>query len=266
MAVQFENPPIVELTIAVYFDPAITDLQSEHIGLFWHEIRDAFPAVDQEHPMRAPAGSSDFDPHTTNSNELFPMPMYHFVGKDDASLIHIQKDAFMFGWHSQDQKYIGYNNGIKPAFDKYYDLFSSFVHSELNIETPNIKVCELSYLNIIEKSEVWTTLKDTKQIIPSFSMLDFGMQDSEQQFFNCRYYYSVAPDLQINININNAVSTQQADMTALLFGIKVRGQPAYGTKSSADDWFKRAHDVATKCFMGLTNQECHTKLWGLRET
>lgn len=265
MAVQFENPPIAELTIAVYFDPAITDLQSEHIGLFWHEIRDAFPVVHQEHPTRAPAGSSDFDPHITNSGEIFPMPMYHFDGKDNASLIHIQKDAFMFGWHSQDQKYIGYNNGVKPAFDKYYDLFSSFVHSELNIETPNIKVCELSYLNIIEKSEVWATYKDTQQIIPSFSMPDFGVQDSEQKFFNCRYHYSITPDVHLNVNINNAVSARQPDMTALLFEIKARSQPTHRTKTSADDWFERAHDAAVKCFMGLTNQEYHTRFWGIQE-
>jgi hypothetical protein len=39
MSVKFKNPPINELVIGVYFDGEVPSLRSEHIGLFWGEVK-----------------------------------------------------------------------------------------------------------------------------------------------------------------------------------------------------------------------------------
>ena len=43
--------------------------------------------------------------------------------------------------------------GIKPTFDKYYDVFSNFVYRELNFAELNVERFELTYVNIIPKTE-----------------------------------------------------------------------------------------------------------------
>jgi hypothetical protein len=50
---KFKFPPINELVIGVYFNTPLLGLRAEHIGLFWHGIRDAFPKVSQTGPIVA---------------------------------------------------------------------------------------------------------------------------------------------------------------------------------------------------------------------
>ena len=86
----FKNPPINEVVIATYFSSPLSGLRTEHIGLFWAQIKNEFPSALQRPPVPLE--------ELTAGSEVFPTPRYWFVSADDASLLQVQKSAFMFNW------------------------------------------------------------------------------------------------------------------------------------------------------------------------
>src|SRR5690554_3197923 len=115
MTIKFENPPINELIIATYFNQLMTNMSSEHIGLFWSRIRREFPKIQQQLPV---GGDPLFDVH---GNDVFPMPRYWFMSDDHANLIQLQKNAFMFNWRRKDSDYPHFDENLKVRFDEYFN-------------------------------------------------------------------------------------------------------------------------------------------------
>lgn len=259
MPVHFDNPPINEVVIATHFDPPMTALRNEHIGLFWREIRDDFPSVQQRFPTVPPI----LPPMDTEDDEIFPMPRYWFIAGDDINLLQIQKDALMLNWRRMNANYPGYSR-IKAVFDRYYTVLSDFVATEFGIGL-GITSCELTYVNVLEPSELWSASRDTERVINSFWVPDAGLPLLVYPDFNCRFGYHVEDDLRIDIAMRSGVAVQQPNIPTLAFEIKATGQPEPRTKSRADAWFDRAHDAVGKCFLHLTTSEVQ-KLWGIKET
>ena len=161
MSVYFKSPPINEVVIATYFKPAV-ELRSEHIGLFWAQIKSEFPLVRQQPPVgtEIPMGG-----------DVFPMPRYWFTADDGISLIQIQKNAFMFNWRRREDEYPRYHK-IKPCFDKYYSLFSEFISAEVPSSEQAIDMCELTYVNAVRSG--------TTSHVHSTPILVFEIKATEQ--------------------------------------------------------------------------------------
>lgn len=258
MPVHFDNPPINEVVIATHFDPPLTALRNEHIGLFWREVRGDFPYVQQRRPTTPPVPPT----RDTEDAEIFPMPRYWFVAGDDINLLQVQKDALMLNWRRRGAAYPGYTR-IKPAFDRYYTVLGDFVAAEFGTGL-GIDSCELAYVNVLEQSDFWSVPSDTGRVITSFWAPDAGLHSHDYPDFNCRFGYQVAGDLRIDIAIRSGVAVQQPDTLLLIFEIKATGRPGSQTKSRADVWFDRAHDAVSTCFLRLTTPEAH-RLWGIKE-
>ena len=253
-SIVFENPPINEVVISTYFNPLLSDLRSEHIGLFWEKIRNEFPVVRQQLPVGI------IRPEVS-ANEPFQMPRYWFIADDEITLIQIQKNAFIFNWRRIDDEYPRFYRNIKPTFDKYYGLFSEFVRTELNTAEPTIGLCELNYVNALERCEFWSGPQETATIIPSFSILEPGINFSDSPDFNCNYAYRITTDLQLNINIRNVVKDQQQNELVLIFEIKASGRVGQIAKSGTDEWFERAHNAIIECFVGMTSPDIQKRYW-----
>ena len=261
MSITFENPPINEVVVSTYFTPQLSDFRSEHVGLFWEKIREEFPVARQQ-PPTASLMASGLD---VNADELFPMPRYWFIADDDISLIQIQKDAFMFNWRRRDDAYPRFHRDIKPTFDRYYGLFSEFVREEVQIEAPSIDLCELTYINALERCEFWEGPQDTTKVIPSFPILSPGISVLGSPEFHCNYHYRIEADLQLNIGIRSGIMAQQMDAPVLIFEIRASARLGQVTKSEADEWFERAHDCIIRCFAGMTDQDIQRSYWELQE-
>ena len=261
MPAEFVSPPINEVVISTYFNPPLTDFHSEHVGLFWERIKNEFPIV-QQHP---PVGL-DLE---VASDGLFPMPRYWFISHNEVNLIQFQKNAFMYNWRrrSEEDQYPGYHAGIKPTFDKYYGVFVEFVRKEISGDEPKVDLCELSYINTLEQNDFWGGLHNTPLVIPSFSILNLETGSSETTEslgmlgFNCNYGHFVSPDMQVHVGIRSGNKKQQPDVPILVFEIKGSGRLGQITKSGADEWFDRAHDVVENSFVGMTSKEVRHDVW-----
>ena len=256
MSMDFNNQPVDEVVAAVYFNPPVPAFHNAHVGLFWERIRREYPAVRQA-PVAGPPMEMEPDP----SDALFPMPRYCFVSEDGASRIQIQKNAFVFNWsRGESNEYPGFDGGIKPAFDRGYQLFDEFVSVELNVRRPSIDFCELAYFSTVEQGEFWRGPEDTRRVIPSFSPLSPGMEH-RQLGFNCSYAYEISSDLVLDMTVRSMAP----DKTSLMLDIVARGFLDQAPKSGADEWFERAHGVILHCFTNMTNPDIRERYWDMEE-
>lgn len=256
MSMDFRNQPIQEVVVAVYFEPPISVLHNAHVGLFWERIRHEYPAVRQ---VRIAGPPMEIEPDP--SDALFAMPGYRFVSGDGASLIQIQKNSFAFIWNrSESSEYPGFQEGIKPAFDRGYHIFDEFVGVELKVGKPSIGFCELACFNTVEKGELWRGLEDMQRVVPSFSPLSAGTE-GRNLGFNCSYAYEISTDLVLDIAVRNMVP----DETSLTIDITARGFLGQASRSNADEWFERAHGAVLRCFVNMTNPDIRKRCWGMEE-
>ncbi len=186
------------------------------------------------------------------------MPRYWFISANDTNVIQVQKNAFMFNWRLRNEEYPRFYREIKPAFDKYFGLFSEFVRTETNVENLSVDLCELAYINTLERSEYWTGPRDTTNVFPSFSMLTLGDNPSGSAEFNCNFAYRPSPEMQLNIAIR---SGQGQNGPILIFEIRARGRLGKVEKSRADEWFGRSHAAITHCFLDITSQDIQNRYW-----
>lgn len=251
MVIKFKKPPINEVVIGTYFNPPLVDLKAEHVGLFWSDIRGEYPVLSQQPPIGV---------IIETPLEIFPMPRYWLASKDDATLIQIQKNAFLFNWRKREETYPHYDS-VKARFDKNFQLFSDFVGVEIGIQNLSIEVCELSYVNIIKPCEFWNSLDDTSNVIPSFKFSDSGVSEALRKDFNHVTIYKIDDKLSLTVTIKSGRTATNLDQSCLIFEIKATGRLGTASKSQADKWFSQAHKTIISCFTRMTNSDIQKKFW-----
>ncbi len=253
----FKNPPLNEVVIATYFSSPLSGLRTEHIGLFWAQIKNEFPSALQRPPVPLE--------ELTAGSEVFPTPRYWFVSADDASLLQVQKSAFMFNWRRRDDAYPRFRT-IKPQFDNYYNLFVNFARADLQSAEPTIDLCELTYINAIRGCEFWNAPSDTPNIIPSFSLIVPGIAECVSSGFSCSFSFETATDVQLNVGVRSGMTVEEPIGPILLFEIKATAKFGTATKATADSWFVRAHAAIMDCFLNMTDPTIQDKHWQRVET
>lgn len=259
MELKYKNPPINELIIGVYFDQPIALLRSEHIGLFWSEIKKDFPKVQQQpelnFPLAGPSITIQF-----GIDEAVPMPRYWFISQNDDFLIQIQKNAFIVNWRKRHNEYPHFDS-VKAEFDKYFNKYSSFVKYELNAEMPNIQIAELVYSNLIEYGDYWRSAGDISSIVPSISMPNVGLEDVDGAEFNYLTSYKLGGDLRLNFSARSARKASSPSESSLVLEFRALGALGAASKDDADAWYVRAHEAIGHCFTAVTNPDIQQRYW-----
>jgi uncharacterized protein (TIGR04255 family) len=150
--VDFENPPVVEVAIAVQFDD-LQKLTTPHLGRFWASIADEFPRVEEYVPRPPsvetfPRQQAEVQQFLLQLTGRSPVSRCWFVSPDGGQLIQIQADRFVFNWRKQESGYPRYAY-VRKCFDEYLDRFRRFLTEHaIGDVTPN--QCEVSYVNRLD--------------------------------------------------------------------------------------------------------------------
>jgi uncharacterized protein (TIGR04255 family) len=260
MRLKFKNPPINELVVGVYFASEVATLRAEHIGVFWSSIRTEFPKIQQQPVLTAPnAAVLPGLIELSFSNEFFPMPRYWLEASDDAYLMQIQKDAFIYNWRKRGNEYPHFD-AVKRAFDRNLARYTDFLNAEFKIATMPISVAELTYVNIIEPCDYWRGIDDTRNVLPSFELAtgDPTGHGASNVGFNQVVVERYATDLTVRTIVRIVM---KGDTPALIIELRCSGNQADSSKSAVDAWYDRAHDLVGECFLRMTSPEIQIKHW-----
>ncbi len=252
---KYENPPINELVIGVYFKDPIPRFRVEHVGLYWSRIIDDFPNSTQN--MSSGCDVNPFE------GEVFPMPRFWFKSEDDVYLIQVQRNAFLFNWRRREEDYPHYE-ALKKKFDKHFSIFESFCRDQFDLSQIEIEKCELNYINTISDEEYFSSFSDTKSVIPSFEPLSIHCSDKKLKNFNVSYIYSDDDNMTLVVVLQSR-RHRKTEKDALYFELRSRGELSSPTKKEADLWFDNAHDVVGKAFANLTSDDIQRHYWERKE-
>lgn len=76
--IQFESAPVNEVVIGLYHVP-ITELRSQHIGIYWNTIRDRYPLCEQQPPIAQAPEQIDLSGLLRQmGGEVYPLPRFWF--------------------------------------------------------------------------------------------------------------------------------------------------------------------------------------------
>jgi uncharacterized protein (TIGR04255 family) len=261
MKLKYKNPPINELIIGAYFDQPILPLRSEHIGLFWSEVRSEFPKIQQQPELALPIVGPTLGVQIGFTDEPYPMPRFWLVSEDDSILMQIQKNAFVLNWRKRDLDEYPHFEFVKATFDKYFALYSSFIKKELEVDRLNIQIAELTYSNLIESTQYWSDPRDTPRVFPAISIPDPGIAIEGKPDFNYLTAYKLASDLTLQVAVRNGRKPTEAGKAVLVFEFRALGALGTASKIDADKWYDRAHDAIGRCFTAMTSPDIQRQYW-----
>ena len=144
----FENPPVVEVALAIQFATPVFDPIT--LGAYWAQIRGEFPNRDEQPPL-APM-IEDFgaptpgEPIRIELMNRLPMPRYWFLTGDQAELIQVQDDRFGFNWRKtpEGDSYPRYP-ALRAKFDERLRQVLSTLEDSGEAAVPCW--CEVTYIN-----------------------------------------------------------------------------------------------------------------------
>ena len=262
MRIKLSNPPVNEVVLTTYFDPVLKGLRNEHIGLFWSSVASEFPRVEQNPPLSI---SNNQGEALVGSDEVFPMPRYWFISKDRSEVIQAHKQAFTYNWRNVgNDPYPGFHDQVKPAFDKYSDLFVRFLRDHTEDAAPAVNRCELTYVDIIEQCEYWSGPGDTAMVVPSFSALKHIGNPLAFEF-NHLYRYQYSPQDELQIAIRSVNQREKPEVAGLMLQFEMTGDTTGKSKDHVSEWFMRAHEKITEVFVGITDPKIRKEHWGSNE-
>jgi uncharacterized protein (TIGR04255 family) len=252
---KFRFPPINELVIGVYFNAPLLGLRAEHIGVFWHRIRERFPKVSQRGPI-VPQGEAVQAALATAPEEVYPLPRFWLSSADETMLVQLQRNAFLLNWRKRDQVYPRYE-AVKQEFDRVYAIFAEFVRETVRQEF-EIEAAELTYINLA--GEYWSGVTGIADVIPTFRTIDIGIEGAELTSTTQSTVWKVAKDLMLTAKVQTGTLTADK-RPALVFELNAKGRLGAATKAEAEEWFRRAHETTGKAFRGMTSPDIQARVW-----
>jgi uncharacterized protein (TIGR04255 family) len=260
----FENPPVSETVMDVGFAP-LSEWGIPHFGVFWQRIQEEYPHFQDQSPI--PFELERFDQSqrpSTIALEFLNQPEARcwFLHKSESRLIQVQNDRFIHNWRktSADCEYPHYETAIRSAFETEWNRFCAFL-KEASIGTPEIRQCEITYINDIENNgwESYSDLVDALGTWPG-GRPDGYLPTPENVGFATSYLMQEAGRLRIQLQ----PAIRHRDLAKILqLKLTARGRPASSNTDDILKWFDLGREWIVRGFTDFTSAKMH-QMWKRR--
>ena len=230
----FDDPPVIETSLGVEFSP-LDKWSIPHFGLFWKEIQGSYPRFEVQ-PAIGPQierFGDELKQRTMPEVEFLVQPPVRcwFIHESETRLIQIQNDRFVHNWRKiRGTDVYPHYESTRPTFEREWSRFCSFLESQ-RISRPEVRQCEVSYFNHIERGKGWQSLADLPDILSCWTgKLSTGfLPPPEAVLLDARY---LIPDNQGRLHIILQPAIRHADAKEVLqLTLIARGRPASSTVS-----------------------------------
>jgi len=239
-------------------------MKAQHIGTYWDRIRKKYPLCEQQTPI---ASVSDAQPQQLTvfqgvPGEVFPLPRFWFSSKSHATLIQVQRNAFLLNWRREatTEDYPHYEKVVEDFWQELED-YKTFVQESVGGKLDVIQRCELTYINLIGSNEAFNSPDQLLNVIPpTASLYDIQTDDRKLTGLNATVTYQVNPTLLIDlaIRLGNRLDTKEL---ALVLELKAHGVPSDLSLEGARAWYDSAHNATYKLFLDATDKKVQKSIW-----
>jgi uncharacterized protein (TIGR04255 family) len=259
METGIETPPVNEVVLSVAFEPQdalVGPVLSQVLGEWFN----THSSIQLAPPIASAAERQQFSAPTIEFRfvDTAPAPRYWFVSKDEREVIQVQSNYLALGWRRREpnEAYVRY----ATLRARFIDLFESVSHNIANqggrIEPTR---AEITYLNVIQPSSLWTSLGDVHKVLKVFApsgvyeqfSLSFTRALTNAEVFRGRLKVNVEPVmdwLKEECRISLGITGRSAELEAR-------------SLDSALDFLDLAHDEANLVFSEILTDVAR-KAWG----
>jgi uncharacterized protein (TIGR04255 family) len=260
MSTTFHNPPVVEVLLAVQFEPS--SVTSAIAGAFWWDclgIGDWNPPNEAgrlaetverfagDHSIRMPKFQVSFQ----NKTVMNRIQIRH---RESPCMIQIQDTHFIYNWIKAGDQYPRFDT-VKEEFDRYYEEFCNFLTNKCNFEPIKPNLWEVTYVNQIPRGNLWNTADEWPNVIPTLfgNTSSYGGTTLETLSGEWR---SEIPDQRGRLHVRARQKTiEETQEPSLLLELQSRGPlPPEADLSEA---FEIGHKCIINSFADITSKQAH---------
>ena len=252
MAISFKKPPLSEVALGYTFLPR-PDLLIPHLGLFWGDVRDAYPGCQHATPIID-------NPEFELVSDL-PLPRVWLTSGDNARLIQLQQDRLLFNWRDSGDgtPYIRFPS-IRQEFERVDALFKAHVHKLTSVALHPTSYT-LTYVNLIRSGEGWSSMGDLGEIFPDLTWRSesrFLPRPTEMAWKSTFPLPDGFGSLTAHIQPGKLVRTEAP---ILKLELNASSGSLGGKVLDMREWVTLAHDWITQAFKDLTSTHIQEKNW-----
>jgi len=265
----FQNPPVVEVALAVQFEP-LTALRTPHLGLLWSIWRDRFGKTE-EHPPLDPVMERFGTPALLGGGPGIriasapPVPRCWFLNESGTELIQVQQDRFVHNWRKTgvSDTYPRYE-AIRTRFMKELAEFCRFVKDEkLGELTPT--QCEVTYVNHMRAKLGWENQGQVNRVLAVWSGMHSDEFLGEPEDVRLAVRHVMRDDTQkpvgrLHISLQPGY-LREDDEPILVLTLTARGAPEGQGIDAVCRFIDRGRTWIVSGFASVTTAEMH-KIWG----
>jgi len=254
----FRQPPINEVVCGVQFRP-LPLFQAPHYGLFWQTIRKEYPTSRTVLPLGKDAIPVSPNERAEVTFQIGPdFPRVWFISSDEACLIQLQHDRFLFNWRAQDgrNEYPRYPKVIQK-FKRHFGEFKEFLKDNA-LGEPALLGTELSYINNIRPGAGWGNFSEVGEIFPDFSWRRGSRSLPPPEAFNFRSSHAM-PAGRLHVAVATAKFKDNSPL--IRFDLTARGAVPEVDEGGLWNWYDQANTWIVDAFIDLTSENMQTNVW-----
>ena len=263
---KFRRPPLIEVVHGIRFRPL--PMTIAHPGLFYLQIRDAYPQVQTVPPLLPieetfGAGAPViFQVGLSSGAEL---PRAWFVSADDTMLVQLQQDRLLLNWRRSagpaDPAEYPHFEAVSAEFRRVFaELVSFAADAGLGSIDPN--QCEMTYINHIDDHPIAQRPEPAELLTvwnsgngPNFNL------SLDDLAFTARYVLRNGDQRPLG-RLTAALTTLIApghQRRVFQLEITARGAPMGTGLPGVVAFHELAHQQIVRCFAGITTEAAHIK-------
>ncbi len=259
----FDQPPVIERVIGVQFSE-LNFFTNAHAGWFWKSFLDS----EWTHVNEAPKIEDRFERFDSQMRGRTlppfrvmtepPAERHQIIRKSDDRMLQIQNTRFLLNWRKkEDQPYLDYEEMFKE-FVQYLELFKSFV-AEASDEELNLNQWEITYINHINKGELWNTIDEWKSVFPFLSFPKLKSSEGRIQTMDSKWAITLTEDIgRLYITLKHALSGGPEGPEIILLDMTSRG--SINETMSFEQGLSVGHSAIVNTFADITSENAH-KQW-----
>ncbi len=259
----YDEPPVIETVLGVQFAP-LDKWEIVHFGMFRTLIQARYPRFEVNPPLGPDIEAPRLEFKRLQPEvELVAKPQARcwFLNEANTELIQVQHDRFVHNWRkvTGGEEYPHYEDYIRPSFERDWQQFREFLNSE-RIGAPEVRQCDVTYVNHIDKGKGWNTFEDLRDVFPCWAgaSSDNFLPAPESVLFNVSYQMP-GQRARLRVALVHALRSSDAKET-LQLTLTARGKPRSSGTPDIFEWLDVGRETVVRGFTDFTSRKMH-ELW-----
>jgi len=261
LIVDFENPPVAEVGLAVQLQGATLDT-SRVISAFYPTVQQRYPTIVSQPPAPPIEEGFEIPTQATIAFQLFGGPesqRWAFVSDDGLETLQVQPDRLMYAWTKEE------SDTDYPHYGPIRDRFEAAFRSYLNVAEGDVRAtwCEITYVNPIMQPE-GEMRRDLSTLVRRVIPQELpGLPQPFNTGLEERFQLDRdgAPYARFFINVQSTVGAPRR--LGHTITLTMRGRPVTPDVDGALAFFDEGRERIVTTFRDITSPERHAE-WGLR--